>query len=96
MRSPLALLPGGVDKSGTIASAGAAQTLAAQNSARSALLFQNISDTDIWLSETGTATASTAGSFKVAAGSFYEVRTNRAISIICTSSGKAFTAVEVG
>lgn len=90
-----AVLPAGVDKSGSITTAGTAQVLAAANAARTSLVGQNISAGDLWINEIGgTAAADTAGSYKVVAGQAFEVGTNRAISLWGATAGQKFTATE--
>jgi len=86
----------GVDRSGTITTGGTAQELAAENSIRTGLTVQNISDTDMWIDEVGgTAAAAGTGSFLLPAnGGVYQVGTFNAISIFCATTGKAFTATE--
>lgn len=90
-----AVLPAGVDKSGSITTAGTAQVLAAANAARTSLVGQNISAGDLWINEIGgTAAADTAGSYKVASGQAFAVGTNRAISVWGATAGQKFTATE--
>lgn len=91
----LSPLTAGTDLSGDITVGATAQTLVAANTGRLGLTIWNISDTDMWVSEGGTAAADTEGSVKIAAGTSYEVRTNRAISVIGATTGKKFTALEV-
>lgn len=86
-------LPGGTDKSGSITTGGTAQQLAAANSSRRALLIQNISSGDIWVNEMGTAVVGSAG-FKLVSGDSYYAQTNRAVSVIATVTGQAWTAIE--
>ena len=84
-----------VNRSGTIAEGGTAQTLAAANSSRRELSGQNISSADLWINEIGgTAAADTAGSYKVPAGASFSVSTGKAVSIIGATTGQAFTATE--
>lgn len=91
-----AYLPSGTDKSSSIATGGAAQTLAAANTSRRGLTGQNISSGDLWINEIGgTAQADTAGSYKVAPGATFSVSTNRAISIVGATTGQKFSATEV-
>lgn len=90
-------LPAGADKSNSITTGGTSQLLAAANTSRIQFDFQNISDTDMWITETlGTAAAATAGCWKVPAGGVWSASTNRAIYVICATTGKKFTAVEMG
>ena len=83
------------DKSDDITTGGAAQTVAAANDARRGFWFQNVSDTEMWISELGTATADQP-CIKIPAGAMYEfpVVPNTAISVICATTGKAFSARE--
>ena len=83
------------DKSGTITTGATAQNVCAANVKRKGFWFQNVSDTDMWLSEIGTAVA-TQPAVKVAAGQFFEfpVTPVGAISVICATTGKAFSARE--
>lgn len=85
----------GTNRSGTIAAANTAQQLAAENGIRRGLTIQNIDDTDMWVNELGgTAAINSAGSYKLAPGAVLQVGTINAISIICSTISKKFTAVE--
>lgn len=88
------VLPAGADRSGSIATAGTAQDVAAQNTARQGLTFQNTSDTDMRLTENGVTATATTG-FLVKPGSGVNVSTNRRISVWCASAGKTFAATEI-
>jgi hypothetical protein len=86
------------DRSGTIATGDTAQTLMAANSARKYLLIQNISDTAMWVNFTTTAVKDSpsfllepSGGSIVQEGSFVSTE---AVSIICATTGKKFTAKE--
>ncbi len=85
------------DKSGTITSGGAAQTIAAANTARRGFLIQNQSTSDLWISSVGTA-AATQPSIWLPAGSYYEFPVNgvptAAISLFGATTGQAFAAME--
>lgn len=83
------------NKSGTITTGGAAQNVCAANTKRKGFWFQNVSDTDMWLYELGTAVADQPA-VKVAAGQAFEfpVTTIGAISVICATTGKKFSARE--
>ncbi len=85
------------DKSGTITSGGAAQTIAAANTARRGFWIQNQSTGDLWLSTIGTA-AATQPSLRLPAGSYYEFPVNGvstgAISLFGATTGQAFAARE--
>lgn len=88
-------LPAGTDKSGSITTGGTAQALAAANTSRKSLTGQNISSGDLWINEIGsTAAADTAASYKVPASASFEIRTNRAISIVGATTGQKFSATE--
>lgn len=88
-----AALPAGTDRSGTITTGGAAQNVAAANTARKGLDFQNTSDTEMRVTESGTAASATTG-FQVLAGGTFRARTNRVISVFCATTGKTFAATE--
>jgi hypothetical protein len=84
-----------VDKSGTITTGGVAQTAIAANASRKGWVFQNISDTDMYLGEGVTATT---GKFLVKANggtaSSGNLPATVAISVLCATTGKAFAATE--
>lgn len=83
------------NKSGSITTGGTAQVLAAANTARTMLVGQNISSGDLWINEIGgTATADTAGSYRVPSGAGFQVNTALAISIVGATTGQKFTATE--
>lgn len=89
-----------VDASGTIAAASTAQTVLAANSTRKYLLFQNVSDTDMFISLTGTAAINAAGSIWIQGGggsmTFEDnVIAGNALSVICRTQGKAYTCYYV-
>lgn len=93
----LNVLPGGIDRSGSITTGATAQTLAAVNTSRKALEGQNISTGDLWINEMGgTAAADTAGSYKVPAGATFSIATSQAVSIVGATTGQKFTATEIG
>lgn len=83
------------DRSDTIDTGGAAQQVAAANASRRYLLFQNHSDTDMWINFGADAVASQP-SIKIAAGVAYTPTfvDTRAISVICATMGKAYTCKE--
>ncbi len=88
-------LPAGTDRSGSITLGGTAQQLAAANTARTGLPIQNISAGDLWINDIGgTAAIDGVGSYKVAAGTTFNVRTNRAVSVIGATTGQKWTATE--
>lgn len=89
-------LTAGTDISGTITAGDTSQLVAAANLTRKALDFQNISDTVMWITETlGAAAADTSGCWAVSPGDVWAAGTNRAIYVICATTGKNFTALEV-
>ena len=88
-----AQLPAGTDRSGSITTGGAAQNVAAANAARRGLDFQNTSDTEMRVTENGTAATATTG-YLVAGGGRFSARTNRVISVFCATTGKTFAATE--
>lgn len=85
------------NRSGSITSGGVAQQLMAANARRTGFLVQNVSDTDMWVSWIGTASAGQP-SLKLVAGALYETKDTAcpqtAISIFCATTGKEFTATE--
>lgn len=93
------ILPLGTNRSGTITTGtgngiSSAKTLAPANTSRTSLTGQNISSNDLWLSETGTAAIGAAGSYKIIPGDSFSVVTQRAITVIGTVDGQAWTATE--
>ncbi len=93
-----------INRSGTITAGGTAQQLAPANENRRYLMVQNISDTDMWINDLGTATADSP-SIKIAPGAtvaWYDsddvqepLVPEQAISIICATTGKKWTAREL-
>ncbi len=84
------------DKSGTIASGGVAQTLAAAWPNRRGCVIQNQSTADLWVRSGGTA-AATQPSFRVPAGAQYLCMvpaTDAAISIFGATTAQAYAARE--
>jgi hypothetical protein len=83
------------DRSGTITLGATAQDVAVANTNRQYLMFQNHSDTDMWINEVITAVAAQP-SIKIAAGTTYEPRVapKGKISVLCATTGKAFTCKE--
>lgn len=84
------------DVSSTITLGSTAQTLLAANASRTGVLFQNISDTDMYLNPTGVATTGVGSYLLKGGGGVYEtpkgVKDVQAISVLCATTGKAFTA----
>lgn len=85
------------DRSGTIATAGTAQPVAAARAARRGFMLQNLSSGDLWIG-LGTAAAAGAGAIRVGAGQMYESPAAGvpagAISVVGAAAGQAFTAKE--
>lgn len=84
------------DRSGTIVAGATSQAVAAANAARTYLLFQNHSDTDMWLNF-GVAAVATQPSILIPAnGGFYEplVPSNQTVNVICATIAKAYTCKE--
>lgn len=90
---PGTALPGGTDRSGSVTTGGTAQLIAAVNTARRGLTFQNTSDTEMRITESGSAATATTG-YLVAPGGRVNISTNRAISMFCATTGKTFAATE--
>lgn len=84
------------DGSGTIATANTSQTALVANATRKYLLFQNVSDTDMYINFGAAATIAGAGSLWIQAlgGSLvfedFACSTD-AVNVICSASGKAYT-----
>jgi hypothetical protein len=84
------------DQSGTITSGGASQEVCPSNASRRFFFFQNVSDTDMWLNFSTSATASQP-SIKVATGLAFEpdVVDTGSVHVICATTGKEFTCKEL-
>jgi hypothetical protein len=85
------------DRSGSIASGGVAQQLAAANTSRQYFLFENVSDTDMWLNFGVTAVAAQPSFRIVPTGSLVMEDgfvSTQLISVICATTAKEFTAKE--
>lgn len=82
----------GATKSG-VTGAGTVVVVAADNPNRRGLTFQNISDTAMWLTQTGVDPAVDAG-FYIAAGQGFEVSTSQEVRVFCATAGKKFWATE--
>ncbi len=86
------------DRSGTITTGGAAQTLAAFNEARKGFMIQNLSAGDLWINELGGTAAASQPSIKITSGQVYETMDGQpcpyAISIFGATTAQAFTARE--
>ncbi len=81
-----------INRSGTITTASTSQEVAPDNPDRTGFTFQNVSDTNMYLSEDGT-TASTAD-FLISPGMRADIETSSSISVFCSNAGKAFAASE--
>ena len=83
------------DGGGTITAGGTAQQVAAAKTGRKWFNFQNTSDTRMWLNMRGDTAVAASPSFIVEPGAGYESSaafcTNTAISVICATTGKAFS-----
>jgi hypothetical protein len=86
--------------SGTITSGGVAQTLAAVNPTRRGCVVQNLSVSDLWINDQGTA-AATQPSIKVPAGAQFacgspgsSAAPTAALSIFGATTGQAFAGRE--
>ncbi|GEM_PF-5675776 len=86
-------LPAGTDRSGSVTTGGTAQLIANTNANRRGLTFQNTSDTEMRITENGSAATATNG-YQVAPGGRISISTNRAISMFCATTGKTFAATE--
>ncbi len=80
------------DASGSITTGGTSQVVVAENFDRSYLLFQNHSDTDMWLNF-GAAAVAGQPSIKIPAGVAYTPSfvDNRSVNVLCATTGKQFT-----
>lgn len=87
-----------VDRSGTIATGGQAQTVANVNANRRWLLFQNVSDTDMWVNFSAAAVAGQSSILLKANGGSYEnppqFCPTGLVSVMCATTGKAFVIKE--
>lgn len=84
----------GTNRSGSITTGGASQTVAALNANRGHLIIQNISDEDLWMSEFGPAEIDSPGSYRIAPGLAARVLTRNAVTIIGATTGSKFTSTE--
>lgn len=86
------------NKSGTITSGGVAQTLMALNANRRGFWVQNLSSTDLYINETGSAAASQP-SIKIPPNGLYESPAHgcptAAISIFGATTSQAFSSREI-
>lgn len=86
-----------VDRSGSVATAGAAQSVAPARAGRHGFFLQNLSSGDLWI---GFGSAATIGapSLRLAAGQLYESPASGipadAISVTGATAGQSFTAKE--
>lgn len=85
------------DRSGTLAAAGVAQTVAAAAATRTYFLFQNLSTADLWINF-GVAAVQSQPSIKVPAGGSFVLDGNfcstESISVIGGTLSQAFTSKE--
>lgn len=88
------------DSSGTILSGGNAQELFPVNLSRRGWSVQNLSSGDLYVRDTGTASAG-AGSYRIKPGELYETpdgmaqhKVQLAVSIFGATTGQVFTAQE--
>lgn len=84
------------DRSGTITAGGAAQNVAVANADRAFLLFQNVSDTDMWINFDSTAVADQP-SIKLTPGASFvtdKFVPTTLLSVICATTGKSYTCKE--
>lgn len=87
------------DRSGSITLSSVAQTVAASNTSRKYLLFQNPSDTNMYLNVNATAVLSSPSLLMAANGGGFEWNSNGfvptgLVSVICSLSGKLFVCKE--
>lgn len=89
------------DISGAITTGGAAQTAAAANANRRGLIIQNVSSGALYISTTGTASASvsaSSGSIRLDAGAYWEAPAHGvpagAVSIYGATTGQAWAGRE--
>jgi hypothetical protein len=88
-------LPPGTSRSGTIAAANTAQTLAPANASRQSLTGQAPASAQIGINEMGgTAAIGSPDTYIIAAGQAFGISTNRAISIVCGTAGVSWSATE--
>lgn len=93
---PMTVFP--INRSGTIATGGVAQTVMAANPKRKWARFQNVSDTDMWLNDRGAAAVANQPSLQIYPGGYWETDpgcSGEAVSVFCATTGKAYTADEV-
>jgi uncharacterized protein (DUF2345 family) len=86
-------LPAGTNRSGSITTGGTAQDVAAANTSRIGMTFQNTSDTVMSLTESGVTATATNG-YSIAAGQAINISTSNRISVFCATTGKTFAATE--
>lgn len=86
-----------VDRSGAIAAASVSQEIAPAKTNRAYLLFQNISDTAMWLNFGAAATADNNSVLINAQGSLLfsgSFIPNQAVNVLCASDTKKFVCKE--
>lgn len=81
------------DHSGTIATGGTSQELLPANTERCYMLFQNHSDTDMWIVPGDGPAVAGQPSIKIGAGMAYTPNfiDRRAWHVLCATTGKAYT-----
>lgn len=87
------ILPATTDRSGSIATGGTQQTLAAANGSRAGLTIQNTSASELRVKEDGTPATMTSG-YSLQPGSTATVNSNKLISIIGLNTGQTWAATE--
>lgn len=84
----------GVNRSSTITLGGTAQNIVASNPRRQGLLIQNVSDTVMWVNAAGATAVADSPSFKLAVDGVLKLETTSAVSVLCATTGKKFSALE--
>lgn len=85
------------DRSGTITSGGASQTVMGQNNNRHGCSIQNVSSGDLWVNDVGGSAVANQPSFKVTSGAMYQCVNGSgtaAITVLGATTGQAFAARE--
>ena len=87
-----------LDRSGTIVTAGVAQTLMPANPDRCYLVVQNISNSDLWIRDGALAAIGVAGSIRITPGGEFAMQgsfvPSQFFTVIGPVSGQAYTAKE--
>lgn len=85
-----------IDKSGSIISGGTSQQVSPANGNRNYFLFQNQSDTDMWI-DFAVAATNDSPSIKLQSGDvlkFTDFIPTQSINVFCSATGKKFAAKE--